>query len=156
GLWEGLPPVFIGRGGYDSALLAHCLSHQIPIIDGTFSVVALHQFHDYSHVPGGLDEVMRGDVAKQNRLQHQIRFSAPTIADAYYALIDGRLLSNNARGDRLRALELQHRFVRGRQTVGLLTRLLWRFSVAAGIQVIPVVTLSDVIDAWLETVDCLR
>ena len=53
GMWQTLPTIVIGRCGYDNALLAYFMRNRIPIVDGTFAVTALHQFHDYGHVQGG-------------------------------------------------------------------------------------------------------
>lgn len=60
GMWKDLPPVVIGRGGYDNALIAYCLQRRIPVVDATLAVPALHQFHDYGHAAGGVGEVFGG------------------------------------------------------------------------------------------------
>lgn len=148
GMWKGLPQVIIGRGAYDTALLAHCLFRRIPIVDGTYSVVALHQFHDYSHVPGGLNEVMRGRAAVRNRRNSGMLHSAPTIGDAQWVLRGGELLPNASRGDWLRALETHWRFHKKRELLSLAIRALWRVLVAINLHRPPAVGLSDVLDAW--------
>lgn len=80
--WDGLPPIYMGRALCDQALLHHCLKERIPIIDASQAVMAIHQFHDYWHVPGGKQEVFGGKdlsfMAKEHRLYH----SLPTITDA--------------------------------------------------------------------------
>jgi hypothetical protein len=150
GMWKGLPQVIIGRGAYDTALLAHCLFRRIPIVDGTYSVVALHQFHDYSHVPGGQNEVMQGKAAVRNRRNSGMLHSAPTVGDAQWVLRGGELLPNASRGDWLRALEIHWRFHRRCELLGLAIRALWRILTATKFYKPQVVRLSDVIDAWKE------
>lgn len=148
GMWEGLPQVIIGRGSYDTALLAYCLFRKIPIVDGTYSVVALHQFHDYAHVAGGLQEVRHGTAAIRNRRNSGMMHSAPTIGDAQWVLREGELLPNASRGDWLRALETHWRFDKRQEFMGLAIRALWRFLTGIGAYRPEVIKLSDVLDAW--------
>jgi hypothetical protein len=42
-----MPPFVIGRPGWDSWLIAYCKKNNIPIIDSTHSITALHQNHSY-------------------------------------------------------------------------------------------------------------
>lgn len=126
GLWHGLPPVIIGRAGYDNALLAYCMTNRVPIIDGTFGVIALHQFHDYGHVSGGKATVMAGKDALQNYRAAGGRHSALLVSDAAYTLAQDGMHYNPCHGDRLRQFELKCRFVLGYPNLGLVIRLLWR------------------------------
>lgn len=130
GMWQGLPPVIIGRAGYDNALLVYCMKNHYPIIDGTFSVLALHQFHKYEHVVGGLETVFLGKEAFQNFAAVGSRHSATSVSDASYILRGGRIWSWPCRGDRLRSLELEFRYVNGWQKLSLALRLVWRFVTA--------------------------
>lgn len=126
GTWGRLPPIVIGRGAYDNALMAYAMRRRIPIVDATLSVLALHQFHDYSHQSGGQATVFRGDDARQNSRQAGGRHSTPTIADAAYVLRRCELVPCAARGDRLRQAEMKLRFALGAGQIGLLLRPLWR------------------------------
>jgi hypothetical protein len=148
GLWGDLPPVVIGRGTYDSALLAYCLRRRIAIVDATFSICALHQFHDYGHLSGGKKRVMHGAEAAFNQQSAGIRHSAPTIADAQWMLCDHTLSPNASRGDGLRALEMRLRFAHQRELIGLASRALWRVLTAMGVHQPPRVTMEQVLDAW--------
>ena len=126
GTWERLPPIVIGRGAYDHALMAHCMRRRIPIVDATLSVLAIHQFHNYAHQPGGKAVVFQGHDAQQNSRHAGGRHSTPTIADADYALRRCELAPCAARGDRLRRAEMKLRFEVGAEQLGLLLRPLWR------------------------------
>lgn len=113
GLWDDLPPLVIGRGGYDNALLAFCLRQMIPIIDATASITVLHQFHDYRHVPGAIKEAHEGNDANDNKRIHGVVHSVPLVSDSDYQLIDGNLLRINSFTYKLRRFELYLRFRKG-------------------------------------------
>ena len=110
GIWVGLPKIVIGRGGYDSSLLAHCKRNMIPIIDGTGTIIALHQFHNYNHIQGGKNKVFYGEDALINNNAQGGRYSSNSIADSEYYIENYKLISYNCRGEKLRALELSLRF----------------------------------------------
>jgi hypothetical protein len=61
-----MPPFLIGRACFDNWLVWRVREQGHPVVDATRSVVAVHQSHDYSHVPGGLDETYYGEEAKYN------------------------------------------------------------------------------------------
>ena len=126
GTWGNLPPIVIGRAAYDHALMAYCMRNRIPIVDATLSVLAVHQFHNYAHVPGGKATVYRGDDSQQNSRYAGGKHSTPTIADALYSLQQRRLIACAARGDWLRRAEMRLRFEMGGEQLGLLLRLAWR------------------------------
>jgi len=65
-LWQLIPPFIIGRAHWDNGLMALSSSLDIPIIDATAQVLAVHQNHDYSHMVGGKDEVWKGQDAIHN------------------------------------------------------------------------------------------
>ena len=48
-----IPKFAIGRAGWDNWMLFHARSQHYPIIDATASIFAIHQDHDYSHLPNG-------------------------------------------------------------------------------------------------------
>lgn len=126
GMWHGLPPLIIGRGGYDGALLAYCLRQSIPVIDASWAIPVLHQFHDYGHVAGGVGEAHRGEDARQNRLRHDIAHSVPVLTDADWIIVNGRLENGNARGDSLRKFEVFLRYKHHCKALGYLVRVVWR------------------------------
>jgi hypothetical protein len=48
-----MPDFAIGRAGWDNWMIYHARQQGWPVIDGTPSVMIIHQNHDYSHLPGG-------------------------------------------------------------------------------------------------------
>lgn len=90
GQYRGMPDFVIGRPQWDNWMIYHTRMSRWPVIDATQSVMAVHQNHDYRHLPGnqpphGLEE------GRRNR-----RFAGGwrtkyTILDADRGLVDGRL-----------------------------------------------------------------
>lgn len=106
GLWNPAPSVAIGRGGYDNVLIVDCLKRNIPVVNATLSVIVCHQFHDYSHIRGGRDEVFFGPEAKKNTsLLPPDFYACPE--SATFRLQAGRLVKNYACGRFLRFLYLR-------------------------------------------------
>lgn len=66
GMWGKLPPFAIGRFTWDNWLIYRARSRQVPVIDASAMVMAVHQNHDYSHVGGGLQTVRNGPEARFN------------------------------------------------------------------------------------------
>jgi hypothetical protein len=48
-----MPDFAIGRAGWDNWAIYHALRSGWAVIDATTAVTAVHQDHDYSHLPGG-------------------------------------------------------------------------------------------------------
>lgn len=145
GLWDRLLPLVIGRAGYDGALLAFCLRHDIPIIDGTFAIPAIHQFHDYSHVAGAEKEIWRGKDASDNRNIHEIKHSSPIISDANWKIIDNGMVHVRTQINLLRRLELKLRFGYGLSYCGLIMRAFYRIIQLFGINNIESdITIKDI------------
>jgi hypothetical protein len=117
GAWAGLPPVVIGRAGFDNALLAHCISTRTPLVDVTACVTALHQFHDYSHVPSGMEEAWWGTDAAANKRIHHVEHGPPDLREARWVLTSSEQLIDNPRRGRVRRLEMHVRYrLRWRRT----------------------------------------
>jgi hypothetical protein len=47
-----LPDFAIGRAGWDNWMIYHARQQGWPTVDATTAVTAIHQSHDYSHLPG--------------------------------------------------------------------------------------------------------
>ena len=128
GLWKGLAPLIIGRGAYDNALLAYCLRRRIPLVDATWSLNVVHQWHDYSHVKGKA-ETFAGKDALENARLHDIERSKPDIEDADWRLISGRMVRVAGSLNPFRRAEVALRYRRGLKlaSYGLraITRLAW-------------------------------
>jgi hypothetical protein len=52
-LFQEMPDFAIGRAGWDNWMIYQAKKQGWPVIDGTPSIMAIHQNHDYSHLPGG-------------------------------------------------------------------------------------------------------
>jgi hypothetical protein len=48
-----LPAFTVGRPGWDNWLIGRARAIRTPVIDGTNAITAVHQQHDYSHIPRG-------------------------------------------------------------------------------------------------------
>ncbi len=66
GLYDSIPPFAIGRSGWDNWMIYQARFLKIPVIDATKAITAIHQNHDYSHTPGGLNGIINGPEKKQN------------------------------------------------------------------------------------------
>ena len=111
GMWDSLPPVYMGRARCDQALLHYCLNRHIPIVDATQIVTAVHQYHDYSHVQGGRQEVFGGIDLSTMARTHNLHHSVPTITDADWRLTyDGYLTKRHNRRSPMRTIELWFRY----------------------------------------------
>lgn len=128
GLWQDLPSLIIGRGGYDNALLAYCLRRRIPVVDATWALHVVHQWHDYSHVKGR-SETFAGEDAIANARLHDIEHSKPDIEDAGWRLTKNGLRQVEGSPNPLRRCEVALRYVKGWKytsyALRALTRLAW-------------------------------
>jgi hypothetical protein len=61
-----VPPFAVGRPGWDQWMIWYTRSTNIPVVDASKSVTAVHQNHDYAHVRRGFQGVMEGEEAKAN------------------------------------------------------------------------------------------
>jgi len=62
-----LLPFAIGRPVWDNWLIFKARMLDIPVIDATRSITAIHQNHDYSHIPSGIGKAWEGPEAEYNR-----------------------------------------------------------------------------------------
>jgi len=88
GPFRTLPPFAIGRPRWDNWVLWKARQVRMPLVDGSARVLAVHQNHDYSHLPQGRQNAWQGEEAKQNINLARRGFS--TIEDATHKLtVDG-------------------------------------------------------------------
>jgi hypothetical protein len=52
-LFGEMPDFAIGRAGWDNWMIYHARQQGYAVVDGTPSIIAIHQDHDYSHLPDG-------------------------------------------------------------------------------------------------------
>ena len=68
GLFEDMPPFVVGRVGWDNWMVLHARLSRVPVVDATRAITAIHQNHDYSHLPKG-EVTMRGGIEAQHNLK---------------------------------------------------------------------------------------
>lgn len=66
-LYERMPPLAVGRSAWDNWLLYHARALRAMVVDASPTVTAIHQLHDYSHLPGGEQAAFRGAEAQLNQ-----------------------------------------------------------------------------------------
>ncbi len=86
GLYTDLLPLALGRGGWDNWLIWRALSKKSLVIDASAVVRPLHQNHDYSHHPEGVQGVWSGPEALRNRQLIGLWYHKLTTEDASYRL----------------------------------------------------------------------
>jgi len=97
-------------------LIAWCLQKNIPVLDTTFRVTALHQYHGYGHAKGGIQEVFHGQDAEANlAICKPFGGIIPTLEDATWIFQKNGVSKSYGRGDWVR---------------GILDRCLWQISSA--------------------------
>lgn len=80
-LFSQLPEFAIGRAGWDNWMVGEALKHNIPVINGSQLITAIHQNHDYNHLSGRRLEAFQGIEAQQNQTFLQCHFAGNS-ADA--------------------------------------------------------------------------
>lgn len=53
GVFANLPPFSLGRAGWDNWMIYAGRANGLPVVDASEVITAVHQNHDYSHLPGG-------------------------------------------------------------------------------------------------------
>jgi len=66
GLYTEIPPLVIGRVGWDNWLVWRARASGHVVIDATSAVTAIHQNHDYSYHPQGATGVWGDEQARRN------------------------------------------------------------------------------------------
>lgn len=51
--FNAIPAFALGRAGWDNWMIYAARSANIPVLDATMAITAVHQNHDYAHLPGG-------------------------------------------------------------------------------------------------------
>jgi hypothetical protein len=94
GLYIEIPPLVIGRVGWDNWLVWKARSEEVPVVDTTAAVVAIHQNHDYGYHPQGKQGVWQDAEAQRNHeLAGGVRHIY-SIADATHRLTERGVESN--------------------------------------------------------------
>jgi hypothetical protein len=94
-----IPPFAVGRPYWDNWLLWRARSAGAWVIDGSLSLVVIHQNHDYGHVPRAAGRLWYGPEADENlRLAEDGRHGS--LADATHCLWRGRVVRKKPNGMR--------------------------------------------------------
>ena len=97
GLYSQVPPLAIGRSYWDHWLVWKARSMKVPVVDASADVFAIHQNHDFSHHPGGLEGVRLGPEARRNRALAGGQWHLYTIEHATHQLVDGSIKNKPGR-----------------------------------------------------------
>ncbi len=93
-LYQELPAFVVGRAGFDNWLIWRARAQDVPVVDLTEDVLALHQSHGYGHLAGGkLDAYLGAEAARNVELAGGPR-NLYSIADASHRLRGGRVRRN--------------------------------------------------------------
>ncbi|TAK09087.1 glycosyltransferase family 2 protein [bacterium] len=85
-MWGDIPPLAIGRTTWDNWLIYQARAMHVPMIDATDSIMAVHQNHDYLHIPARGGDAWEGPEAKRNLQLAGGRGHVFTLKDATYTL----------------------------------------------------------------------
>jgi len=66
GFYQQLPPFALGRPRFDNWLIWKARYLGAAVVNATPMVMAVHQNHDFSHVPGGLHQIFHGEEESRN------------------------------------------------------------------------------------------
>ena len=86
----GLPAFAIGRAGWDNWMIYAARRNRVPVLDATGSITAVHQDHDYSHLPDGQPHYRLPESLRNLRLgggNHTVF----TLRDATWEIVTGQL-----------------------------------------------------------------
>jgi hypothetical protein len=86
GLYGRVPPLAVGRARIDNWLLWRARDLGVAVIDATSTITAVHQEHDYGHVPGGKGWSYGGPEAEHNRRLAGGERGFHTLRDASHSL----------------------------------------------------------------------
>lgn len=105
--YQDIPNFTIGRAGWDNWMIYKACREGWPVIDGTPSLMIVHQNHDYSHLPGGKTHYDHPDTNINIRLAGGHAHIRYTILDSTHCLVDGKLARPQMTSKRfMRKLEL--------------------------------------------------
>lgn len=88
--FSDMPDFAIGRAGWDNWMIFHALERGWPVVDGTPSVMIIHQSHDYSHLPGGRPHYNLEESQKNMQIGGGLKHMY-MVLDADRQLVDGKI-----------------------------------------------------------------
>jgi hypothetical protein len=90
GCFVDMPAFAIGRAGWDNWMIYAGRRSGWPVVDGTQSIMIVHQNHDYSHLPGGQPHYRHPETFENVRLAGGKR-AIFELQDVNRQLVNGRL-----------------------------------------------------------------
>ncbi|MEM9412874.1 MAG: glycosyltransferase family 8 protein [Planctomycetota bacterium] len=91
-VFQDVPDFAVGRGNWDNWLVYHAKKQQIPVINLSQCVTAIHQKHDYAHSKSRLSSYVTGKEANQNKnLAGGFHWLSGSTSDYY--LTDNQLIA---------------------------------------------------------------
>ncbi len=90
GAYAQMPPFAVGRAGWDNWMIYYARQQGWKVIDASEDVLAVHQNHDYAHLPGGQPH-FRLEESQINVQMAGGRSHMFSILEANYRLKNGRL-----------------------------------------------------------------
>jgi hypothetical protein len=94
GLYQEIPELVIGRNHWDQWLVWFAGSAGVPVVDASAAVCAVHQNHDYSYHPQGMQGVWNDEATQANFLASGGWKRLHTIEDANWRLTRVGLSAN--------------------------------------------------------------
>ena len=92
GLWTQIPPFVVGRPAWDSWMVHDALRRGVPVVDATGAVIAVHQRHDYRHVPRGRGDHWHGPEGDRNAALAGGADCSRSIEDTTHTIKGGRVV----------------------------------------------------------------
>ncbi len=89
-VYTKVPPFVVGRARWDNWMIYSALQRDIPVIDATRDILAVHQNHDYKHLKGGLKDCFVSPEGQNNQNLYGLQ-TCIGIIDATYMLKNGRV-----------------------------------------------------------------
>ena len=68
-IFVDMPPLVVGRSGWDSWMMYRARELSIPLTDGTEGIIAIHRKHGYNHIQRGVEEPYSAWDGVESRLQ---------------------------------------------------------------------------------------
>ncbi len=87
-----MPDFCVGRAGWDNWLISYMKKRKVPVFDGSALITALHQNHDYYHVPSQRGNSWEGPETDKNRELMGGFKNLYTIDDADYLLTKNEIV----------------------------------------------------------------
>ena len=105
GSFGGLPAFAIGRAGWDNWMIYAARRRRFEVVDASRAITAVHQDHDYAHLPNGRPHYGLPESEQNVRLAGG-RQTIFTLADATWRIAGGEIKRIRwPRGGALRAVE---------------------------------------------------